>query len=159
MLGIHVTKWLGTRLLLFLSPHKVGFLEYLYSYRMEFVQIKRRVRGKSSSFWWCKRYSAIWSYSWEHSKNVFTVNLGYRDNVHEFWQKTFSNCARESDQIAEKHLHHQKELDFPRTPRLFEQIPSGSDRDILKKNPNWCGAKNSNKLRALSLGHVDSPHW
>ena len=48
---------------------------------MEFVQIKRRVRGKSSNFWWCKRYSAIWSNLREHSENVFAVNLGYRDNI------------------------------------------------------------------------------
>ena len=55
VLGIHVTKWLrvGTwSLLLFLATHKVGF----YSYKMEFVQIKRRVRGKSSSLCWCKCY-------------------------------------------------------------------------------------------------------
>ena len=32
----------------------------------------------------CKRYSAIWSNSRKHSKNIFAVNLGYRDNVHEF---------------------------------------------------------------------------
>ena len=29
-------------------------------------------------------YSAIWLDSREHSKNVFAVNLGHRDNVHEF---------------------------------------------------------------------------
>ena len=51
---------------------------------MEFVQKKHRVRGISSTFWWCERYSAIWSNSREHSKNVFAINLGYRDNVHEF---------------------------------------------------------------------------
>ena len=45
----------------------------------------------------------------------FAVNLGYRDNVHEFWQKTFSKCSWESDQIVEQHLHRQKELDFPHT--------------------------------------------
>ena len=90
-------------------------LEYLFSYRMEFVQIKRRVHGKSRSFWWCKHYSAIWSNSREHSKNVFAVNLGHRNNVHEIWRKTFSECSPESDQIAEQHWHHEKELDFPRT--------------------------------------------
>ena len=56
---------------------------------MGFVQIKLRVRGKSSSFWWCKRYSTILSDSREHSKNVFAVILGYRDTVHEFWWKLF----------------------------------------------------------------------
>ena len=73
--GIHVTKWLSVQsLLLVLAPHQVGFLEYLDLHMMKFVQIKRRVRGKSSSFWWCKRYSAIWSNSREHSENVFYKN-------------------------------------------------------------------------------------
>ena len=72
---------LGARsLLLFLAPHKVGF----FRISLELVQIKRRVRGKSSPFWRCKRNSAIWSNSREHLKHVFAVNLGYRDNVHEF---------------------------------------------------------------------------
>ena len=72
---IHVTKWLSARSLLFLAPHQVGFfLEYLNLYPMEFVQIKRRVRGKSSSFWWGKRYSAVWSDSREHSENYFRQN-------------------------------------------------------------------------------------
>ena len=58
-------------------------LEYLDLYLMEFVQIKRRVRGKSSSFWWCKRYSAIWYDSQEHSENYiiltpfYIVKLGF----------------------------------------------------------------------------------
>ena len=69
--GIHVTKWLGTRsLLLFLAPRKLGFFKK--SLFIEFVQTKHRVREKSSSFWWCKRYSAIWSNSQEHSKTVYT---------------------------------------------------------------------------------------
>ena len=42
------------------------FLEFPDLYLIEFVQIKRRVRGKSNSFWWCKRCFAIWSDSQEH---------------------------------------------------------------------------------------------
>ena len=62
-------------LILFLAQHQVGFfLEYLDLYLMKFVQIKRRVRRKLSAFWWCKRYSAIWSDSREHSENVFHQN-------------------------------------------------------------------------------------
>ena len=34
-------------------------------------QIKRRVCGKSSFFWWCQCYSAIWSGFRENSENVF----------------------------------------------------------------------------------------
>ena len=71
-------------LLLFLALNKVEFLEYLYSYQMEFVQIKLRIRGKSSSLWCCKRYSVKWSNSREHLVNVLAVNLGYPDNIHEF---------------------------------------------------------------------------
>ena len=65
------------------------FLEYLYLYLMEFVQIKCRVRRKSSSSLRCKCYSVIWSYSWKHSENVFALSLGYRDTVHEYWWKSF----------------------------------------------------------------------
>ena len=100
--GIHVTKWLSTRsFFLFLAPLQVGFFRILYSYRMEFVQIKHRVRGKSSSSWWCKRYNSSWCNSREHSKNVFAINLGHRDKVHDIGRKIFSECSRESDQIAE----------------------------------------------------------
>ena len=42
---------------------------------MEFVQIKRRVCGKSSSFLWCKRYSAMWSNSQKHSKAGLSVSV------------------------------------------------------------------------------------
>ena len=40
---------------------------YLHMYLMEFIQINSKVRGKSNSFWWCKRYSEIGS----DSENVF----------------------------------------------------------------------------------------
>ena len=54
-------------------------------------------------------------------------------------------------------LHHQKELDFPRTLRLFEQISFGVNRDILKY-PTWSGAKNSNisscRLRSDAIGRL-----
>ena len=54
------------------------FLEYLYLYIMEFVQIKCEVREKSSSFWWCKRYSESWSDSRKHSEIVLNGgNLGH----------------------------------------------------------------------------------
>ena len=40
---------------------------------------------------------------------------------------------------------------------LFEQIPSGVNRDILK-NPSWCGVQNSNNLHALSHLVTWIPH-
>ena len=160
MWGIYVTKWLDTQsLLLFLALHKVGFFRISLfipnGICLNKAQRTWKIKLKSSSFL-CKCYSAIWSNSL--LKNVFAANLGYRDNEHEFWRKTFSECSQESDQIAEKRLYYQKELDF--LCALFEQIPSGINRDILK-NPTWCGAKNSNKFRALShlvmwILHTDS---
>ena len=51
------------------------FFKYLDLYQMDFYfQIKRRVRGKSSSFWRCKPCSAIGFDSREHSENVFRQN-------------------------------------------------------------------------------------
>ena len=58
---------------------------------MEFVQIKHRVRENEVFFWWCKCYSAIWSNSREHSKNVFAVSLGDRDNDMFFYEKLSPN--------------------------------------------------------------------
>ena len=40
-------------------PERRDFLD-ICLYLMEFVQMKSKVRDKSSSFWWCKRYSEIW---------------------------------------------------------------------------------------------------
>ena len=67
-------------------------LEYLDLYLMEFVQIKRKVRGKSSSFWWCKRYSAIWSDSREHSENGFRQNSSTLSRQPRLTAKTFFEC-------------------------------------------------------------------
>ena len=61
-----------------------GFLEYLYLYQMESVQIKYKVRGKSSSFWWCKRYSQIgswllrqvtWPFNWQPQLTIQNTNV------------------------------------------------------------------------------------
>ena len=127
--GIHMTKWLGTwSLLLFLAPHKVGFFRisllipngicsneaqstrkiklFLVAQSMRKIKLFLALSGGVSAILQSglilkKSYSVIWSDSQEHSKNVFAVNLGYGDNIHEFWWETFSECSRESDQIAE----------------------------------------------------------
>ena len=112
---------------------------------MEFVQIKRRVRGKWRSFWWCKHYSAIWSNSREHSKNVFTVNLGHRNNILEFWRNVLENQTRLQNSTDTT----RKSLIFHELCALFENNSSGINRDILK-HPTWSGAKNSNNLCAPS---------
>ena len=114
---------------------------------MEFVEIKCRVCGKSNSFWWCKGYSAIWSNSREHLKNVFAVSLGYQDNVHEFWEKHSPNVLEDQTRLQNSAYTTRKSLIFRVLCALFEQIPSDINQDILK-NPIWCGAKNSNTLCA-----------
>ena len=115
--GIHVTKGLEAQsLLLFLAPLQVGlFLEYLDLYLMEFFQIKRRLRRRSSSFWWCQCYSAIWSDSLEHFETVFRQNSCTLSRWPRLTAKTFFECFQELGQIAEWCLHHLKQLDFLRT--------------------------------------------
>ena len=117
---------------------------------MEFVQIKRIVRGKSRSFWWCKHYSAIWSNSREHSKNVFAVNLGHRINVHELWQKNILRMFSRIRPDCRIALTPRERAWFSANCALFEfeNNSSGINRDILK-HPTWSGAKN-NKLCAPS---------
>ena len=136
---------------------------------MEFVQIKRRVRGKSRSFWWCKHYSAIWSNSREHSKNVFAVNLGHRNNVHNFFEN--QTRLQNSTDTTRKSLIFRElcalfdsrirpDCRIALTPRerawfsansvlYLKNNSSGINRDILK-HPTWSGAKNSNKFWAPS---------
>ena len=69
---------------------------------MEFVQIKHRVRENEVFFWWCKRYSAIWCNSREHSKNVFAISLGDMDSVHVlfFFMKNLSPNVLENQTMA-----------------------------------------------------------
>ena len=61
----------------------------------------------------------------------------------------------------EKHspnvLGNQTRLQNSNNLNLFEQIPPDKNRDILKI-PTWCGAKNSNKLCALSHLVTWIPH-
>ena len=62
-----------TRYTEFVAPHKVGFF-----FRISLLLLNRICSNIAQStctreiklFWWCKRYSAIWSNSREHSKNV-----------------------------------------------------------------------------------------
>ena len=102
---------------------------------MEFVQIKHRVCGKSSSFWWFKRYSASWSNSREPWKTVY-IN---------FDEKHFPNVLENQTRLQNSAYIIRKSLIFCILCALFEQIPSGINQDILK-NPTWCRVKNSNKL-------------
>ena len=116
-----MTKWLVAQcLLLFLAPLQVGcFRISRFIPDGFFFQIKHRVRGKSSALSWCQCYYAIWSDSREHSENVFRQNPCTLSRWPRLTPKTFFECSRELDQIAELRLHHQKELDFPRTLRFI----------------------------------------
>ena len=58
---------------------------------------KAGVHGKSSSFQWCERYSAIWSVSLEHSDNVFCQNSCTLSRWHRLTAKTFFESSREWD--------------------------------------------------------------
>ena len=71
-------------LLLFLGPHKVGFFRVSLFIPNGICSNKAHGTRKIKFFLVGKRYSAIWSNSREHLKNVFAVNLGCLDNVHEF---------------------------------------------------------------------------
>ena len=88
---------------------------------MEFVQIKRRVRGKSSSFWWCKRYSAIWSNSREHSKKVFGVNLGHGTMYMDFDEKHSPNVLEKQTRLQNSTDTTRKSLIFRELCALFEK--------------------------------------
>ena len=152
-----MTKWPGTRsLLLFLALHKVGFFRISLFTPYGIGQIKRRACGKSNSFWWCKCYSTIWSSSQEHSKNVFAVNADYRDNVYMYFVEKHSDLENQT-RLQNSTYTTRKSLIFLVLCALFEQIPSGINRDILK-NPTWCGAINSDKLRAHCHLVMCNPH-
>ena len=124
---------------------------------MEFVEISAEYTENPSSFWWCKSYYVIWSNSREQSKNVFAVNLGHRDNVYEFWLKHSLNVLQKQTRLQNSTDTTRKRLIFHIFCALFEKIPLGINRDILK-NPTWSGAKNSNNLCAPSHLVTWIPH-
>ena len=107
---------------------------------------KSRVCGKSSSFCWCKRYSAIWSDSREHLENGFRQNHVHCSGSPEWQQKQSSNVLENQTRSQNSAYTTRMSLIFRVLCALFEQIPFGMNRDILK-NPTLCRAKNSNKLR------------
>ena len=73
-----------------------------------------------------------------------------------FDEKHSPNVLENQTRLQNSAYTTRKNLIFRVFCALFEQIPSGINRNILK-NPTWCGAKNSNRLCTASFGHVDSP--
>ena len=62
-------------LLLFLTPLQVGcFRISRFIPDGFFFQVKRRVLGKSSSFWRCRCYSAIWAQLFKTNSLKFTLS-------------------------------------------------------------------------------------
>ena len=86
-------------MLLFSAPHTVGIFRISLFLPNGICSNKAIVRGKSSSFRWCKRYSAIWSNSREHLKNVFAVNLGYRTMHMNFDEKQSPNVLQNQTRL------------------------------------------------------------
>ena len=116
---------------------------------MEIVQIKSRVRGKSRSFWWCKHFSAIWSNSREHSKNIL-LSIWVNGTMYmNFDEKHSPKVLENQTRLQNSTDTTRKSLIFHELCTLFENNSSGINRDILK-HPTWSRVKNSNKLCAPS---------
>ena len=140
-----MTKWPGTWILwLFLALHKEELLKYFNLYLMEFVQINFKVRGKWS---FLAVKALVWDPVW-FSANVLALNLGHRDNVHEFW-RTFENKTRSQNTAYTT----RKSWISRVLCTLFERILLGINRDILKRS-TLCGPKYNNKLRVPSRKHT-----
>ena len=74
-----------------------------------------------------------------------------------FGEKHSPNVLENQTRFQNSAYTTRKNLIFHVLCALFEQIPSGINWDI-KKNPTWCGAKNSNKLCAPSYLVTWIPH-
>ena len=74
-----------------------------------------------------------------------------------FDEKNSQNVLENQTRLQNSVYTTRKSLIFRVLCALFEQIPSGVNRDIIK-NPTWCGAKNSNNLRALCHLATWIPH-
>ena len=118
---------------------------------MEFVSIKCRVRRKSNSFWWCKRNSSIWSDSREHSENVIVKLHVHCSGIPDWQQKHSSNALVNQTRSQNSAYTTRKSLIFCVLCALFEQIPFGMNRDILK-HPTLCGDKNRTNSVIWSRG-------
>ena len=103
---------------------------------MEFVQIKRRARGESSSFWRYKRYSAIWS-SFENIRRIFLLSVWVTGTMYRnFDEKHSPNVIENQSKLQNSAYTARKSFIFGVFFALPEQTPSGINRDILKILPD-----------------------
>ena len=139
-------------LLLFLAPHKVGF----FRISLEFVRIKRRVRGKSISLEGGVSDILRSGLILEIIRRMFLLSIWATGTMY------MNSDEKHSPNVLENRTRLQynsaystrNSFNFRVFCALFEQIPLDINRDIL----TWCGAKNSNKLRALSHLVTWIPH-
>ena len=109
---------------------------------MEFVQIKRRVRVKSSSFWWYKCIS-VFDLILENIRKMFLLYIRAAGKMYMKFGEIYSpNMLENQTRLQNSAYTTRKSLIFHVLCALFEQIPSGINQDILK-HPTWCGAKHS----------------
>ena len=76
--------------------------------------------------------------------NTWTIYMNFDENRSQ-------NVLETQTRLQKSAYTTKKNLIFRVLCSLFEQIPSGINRDI-QTNPTWCGAKDSNKLCAP--GHL-----
>ena len=110
-----------TKFVTILAPQNVRVFR-IYSYQMEFVQAERRVCGKSSSFWWCKSYSAIWSNSREHSKIVLLSIWAAGTMYMNFDEKHSPNVLKNQTRLQYSAYTTRMSLIFRVLCALFEYI-------------------------------------
>ena len=122
-----------------------------------FIQIKSRVRGNQARF---DGVSAILQSGLilEDIRRMFFVKIHVHCPGSPDWQQTHSSNVHENLTRSQNGAYTtRKILIFLVLCALFEQIPFGMNKDILK-NPTLCGAKNSNRLRVPSHLVTWSPH-
>ena len=146
MWGIHVTKWLGTlSLLLFLAPHNVGFFRISL-----FIPngICSNIAQSTQKIKFFLVVSAILRSGLilENIRRMFLLSIWAAGTMYmNLDEKHSPNALENQTRLQYSAYTTRKSLIFIVLCSLFEQIPSGINRDILN-SPIWCGAKNSNKL-------------
>ena len=94
----------------------------------------------------------------ENIRKMFLLSVWATGTMYmNFDEKHSLNVLENQTRLQNSIYTTRKSLIFRVLCALFKQIPPGINQDILK-TPAWCGAKNSNKLRALSPSVMWIPH-
>ena len=117
------------------SVKSISLFSY-YLYQTEFVQIRHRVRRKSSSFWYCECFSSIWPNSREFIRGMFLLSICATEKIYINFDK-----KKQSPKVLENQTRLQNSAYTTRRGLIYsvlyalsEQIQSGINRDILKKS-------------------------